>query len=106
MNINQLMKQAQTMQKKMKEMQEQIAAQEFEGKAGGGLVIITMTGDGQMRKVAIDESMLKTEEKEILEDLIVAAHNDAKAKADEVSKNSMSSAFGNLGNIPGMNLPF
>jgi hypothetical protein len=103
MNINQLMKQAQSMQKKMKEMQEEIAAKNFEGKSGGGLVAITMSGNGEMRKVSIDSSLLKEEDKDMLEDLIVAAHNEAKAKADEESKNSMSGAFGNLAGLPGMN---
>ena len=104
MNINQLMKQAQSMQKKMKEMQEEIAGKEFEGKAGGGLVSIVMSGSGEMRKTSIDPSLLKADEKEILEDLIVAAHNEAKKKADEESKSSMSGAFGDMGGLPpGMN---
>ncbi len=103
MNINQLMKQAQSMQKKMKEMQAEIAAKNFEGKAGGGLVSITMSGSGEMKKVAIDPSLLKEDDKEMLEDLIVAAHNEAKSKAEEESKNSMSGAFGDLSGLPGMN---
>lgn len=104
MNINQLMKQAQSMQKKMKEMQEEIAGKEFEGKAGGGLVSIVMSGSGEMRKTSIDPSLLQADEKEILEDLIVAAHNEAKKKADEESKSSMSGAFGDMGGLPpGMN---
>ncbi len=104
MNINQLMKQAQSMQKKMKEMQEEIANKDFEGKAGGGLVSVVMSGNGEMRKTLIDPSLLQAEEKEILEDLIVAAHNEAKKKADEESKSSMSGAFGDMGGLPpGMN---
>ena len=106
MNINQLMKQAQVMQKKMKEMQEEIAKKEFQGKSGGGLVLVTMTGNGEMHKISIDPSLIKAEDREILEDLIIAAYNDAKAKADQESKNSMTGAFGNLGGLPGMNLPF
>jgi DNA-binding YbaB/EbfC family protein len=106
MDINQLMKQAQGMQKKMKDMQEQIAKKEFQGKSGGGLVIVTMTGNGEMQKISIDPSLLKSDDKEILEDLIIAAYNDAKAKADQESKNSMTGAFGNLAGLPGMNLPF
>jgi DNA-binding YbaB/EbfC family protein len=100
MNINQLMKQAQEMQGKMKKMQEEIASKEYEGKAGGGLVTVLMSGTGEMLKSSIDPSLLKPEEKEMLEDLIVAAHNDAKAKADEDSKNNMSNAFGDLGKLP------
>jgi DNA-binding YbaB/EbfC family protein len=106
MDINQLMKQAQVMQKKMKDMQEQIAKKEFQGNSGGGLVIVTMTGNGEMQKISIDPSLLKSDDKEILEDLIIAAYNDAKAKADQESKNSMTGAFGNLAGLPGMNLPF
>lgn len=106
MDINQLMKQAQVMQKKMKEMQDAIAKKEFEGKSGGGLVLVSMTGNGEMQKISIDPSLLKAEDKEILEDLIIAAYNDAKMKADQESKNSMTGAFGNLGGLPGMNLPF
>ncbi|MDC0864620.1 YbaB/EbfC family nucleoid-associated protein [Rickettsiaceae bacterium] len=103
MNINQLMKQAQSMQKKMKEMQDEMAKKEFEGKAGGSMVSVFMSGSGEMKKLSIDPSLLKEDEKEMLEDLIVAAHNDAKAKADEESKNNMSGAFGGVANIPGMN---
>lgn len=106
MNINQLLKQAQNMQKKMKEMQEEIAKMEFEGKSGGGLVSIIMSGNGEMRKISLETSLLKVDEKEMLEDLIIAAYNDAKAKADEASKNNMTGSFGNMGGIPGMNLPF
>ena len=100
MNINQLMKQAQVMQKKMKEMQEEIASKQYVGKSGGGLVTVSMSGSGEMLKVLLDLSLLKVDEKEMLEDLIVAAHNDAKAKADEDSKSNMSNAFGDLGKLP------
>jgi DNA-binding YbaB/EbfC family protein len=103
MNINQLMKQAQSMQKKMKEMQEEIASKEFEGKAGGGLISVVMSGSGEMRKVSIDPSLIQSDDKEMLEDLIVAAHNEAKTKADEESKNNMSGAFGDMEGLPGMN---
>ncbi|MFK7968323.1 MAG: YbaB/EbfC family nucleoid-associated protein [Rickettsiaceae bacterium] len=106
MDMNQLMKQAQVMQKKMKEMQEEIAKKEFEGKSGGGLIVVTMTGNGEMHKISIDPSLLKADGKEILEDLIIAAYNDAKTKADQESKNSMTGAFGNLSGLPGVNLPF
>lgn len=104
MDINQLMKQAQEMQKKMQAMQRDASLQQFEGKAGGGIVSVIMTGSGEMKKVHIDASLMKESEKEMLEDLIVAAHNDAKAKADEESKNNMSNAFGKMGGFPqGMN---
>ena len=100
MDINKLRKQAQTMQKKMQSMQEEIAKKDFEGKSGGGLVTITMSGSGQMRKVNIDPTLIVADDKEVLEDLIIAAYNEAKAKADEESKNSMSGAVGNLGGLP------
>ncbi len=103
MNINQLMKQAQSMQKQMKEMQEKMAQKIFEGKSGGGLVVVNMTGNGEMKKLSIDDSLMKAEDKEMLEDLIIAAYNDAKGKADEETKNNMSGTFGNMGN---MGLPF
>ncbi|MFK7973733.1 MAG: YbaB/EbfC family nucleoid-associated protein [Rickettsiaceae bacterium] len=100
MDINQLMKQAQQMQSKMKEMQEDFASKLYEGRSGGNAVVITMTGSGEMKKIMIEPSLINIDEKEMLEDLIVAAHNDAKAKADNESKNSMSGAFGDLGNLP------
>lgn len=97
MDINSLMKQAQSMQKKMAEMQKEFASKEYEGKSGGGLVSVVMTGDGKMQKVSFDESLLKPSEKEMLEDLVIAAYNDAKGKADSDSKNQMGQTFGNLG---------
>ena len=79
---------------------EEIAKKEFEGKSGGGLVSIVMTGNGEMRKVNVDRSLMKEDEKEVLEDLIVAAYNEAKVKADEESKNNMSGALGDIGGLP------
>ncbi|BFD46719.1 MAG: YbaB/EbfC family nucleoid-associated protein [Rickettsia endosymbiont of Sergentomyia squamirostris] len=105
-NFNQFLKQAQSMQKKMQEMQEQMASTEYSGKAGGGLVNITVSGRGEVRKVSIDTSLLKETEKELLEDLIVAAFSDAKSKVDEDSQNSMSDALGNIGLPPGLKMPF
>ena len=93
MDINQLMKQAQVMQKKMKQMQEEIAKKEFQGKSGGGIVVVNMTGNGEMNKISIDPSILKADDKEVLEDLVIAAYNDAKAKADQESKNRMNLPF-------------
>ncbi len=93
------MKQAQAMQSKMQEAQEELAKKEFEGTAGGGMVVFTATGNGQAKKIKIDESLLKAEEKDILEDLIIAAFNDAKKKADEGSSDMLKNATGGL-NIP------
>ena len=105
-NFNQFLKQAQSMQKKMQEMQEQMANTEYTGKSGGGLVHILVSGKGDARKATIDPSLLKESEKEILEDLIVAAFNDAKSKVDQDSQDSMSSTFGNIGLPPGLKMPF
>ncbi len=101
-NFNQFLKQAQSMQKKMQEMKDQMANTEYVGKAGGGLVEITMTGQGTARKCFIDPSLLKESEKEMLEDLIVAALNDAKNKVDEESQN----VFGNVELPAGLKMPF
>ncbi len=100
MNINQLMKQAQSMQKKMQEMQEEMKNKEFEGASGGGLVKVTTSGSGEMLKVNIDSSLLKEDEKDMLEDLIIAAHNDDKSNEEAESKDNMSGAFGNMGGLP------
>lgn len=105
-NFNQFLKQAQTMQKKMQELQEQMSNTEYVGKAGGELVNVIVTGRGEIRKIEIDSSLLKAEEKEILEDLIIAAFNDAKQKVDHDSEQNMTGAFGNIGLPPGLKLPF
>lgn len=97
------MKQAQSMQAKMKEMQKEMASKEFEGKAGGGLVSITMSGSGEMHKIIIDPSLMTSENQETLEDLIIAAHNESKAKAEAESKNNMDGAFGDMKGMPGLN---
>ncbi|WP_341793389.1 MULTISPECIES: YbaB/EbfC family nucleoid-associated protein [unclassified Rickettsia] len=105
-NINQFFKQAQVMQKKMQEAQEQMANTKYTGKAGGGLVEIVATGRGEIEKVSIDASLLKEEEKEILEDLIKVAINDAKQKCDQDSQNSLSGALDGLNLPPGFKMPF
>lgn len=105
-NMNQLMKQAQEMQKKMSEMQEQMTNAEFEGKAGGGMVTLIINGKSELKKVNIDPSILNKEDKEIIEDLIVAAYNDAKSKIEENGNNSMNDMMGGLGLPPGFKFPF
>ena len=105
-NIGKLMKQAQAMQKKMQDMQEELANTEFEGQAGGGLVKAVITGRGEIRKISIDDELINKDEKDMLEDLIVAAINEAKKKADESANSAMSDATGGL-NLPGdFKLPF
>lgn len=96
MDIKNLMRQAQEMQKKMQIAQEELAKTEYEGTAGGGMVSVVMSGSGIMKKITIDQELVKAEEKDILEDLIVVATNDAKKKADEASNNSLKSATGNV----------
>lgn len=105
-NFNQFLKQAQTMQKKMQEAQEQMANTRYTGKAGGGLVEIIATGKSEIEKVSIDASLLKEEEKEMLEDLIKVAFNDAKQKCNEDSQNSMSGALSGMSLPPGFKMPF
>ncbi len=83
MDIQQMMKQAKVMQDKMQEMQERLGDVEVEGTAGGGLVKVVSTCKGEVRGISIDDSMMDFNEKEVLEDLIKAALNDAKGKADQ-----------------------
>ena len=101
-----MMKQAKELQEKMQALQEEVAAMEVEGSAGGGLVTVVMTGKSEMKRLAIDPSLLKPEEVEILEDLIVAAVNDARAKAEAVLAEKMRAMTGGLQLPPGMSLPF
>lgn len=93
-------------QSKMQNMQEEIAAMEAEGVSGGGLVKVTLAGKGQMVSVVVDPSLMKEEEAEILEDLLVAAHNDAKTKLDEVIAKKTQEITAGLPIPPGMKLPF
>lgn len=105
MNIQGLMKQAQIMQKKMQEEQEKLEQQEFEGTSGGGMIKIIINGKFSILKINIDKSLLNPEESEVLEDLIIAAYNDAKTKAEAKMGEMMSSVTGGL-NLSGMKLPF
>lgn len=100
-----LMKQAKEMQAKMQDAQSQVADLEATGKSGAGLIEVTLTGQGNMKGLKIDPSLL-TEEVEILEDLITAAFQDAKVKLDEVRASTMQSAFGDMQLPPGMKMPF
>jgi len=100
-----LMKQAQSMQENMKKAQEEIAAMEVEGVSGAGMVKIVMTGRHDVRRVTIDASLL-TEEKEILEDLVAAAMNDAVRKVEVSSQEKMAGMTAGLPLPPGFKLPF
>ena len=104
-NFTDLMSQAKKMQEKMKETQEVLKKIEVEGVSGGGVVKITMNGDGELKKITIEESSFK-ESKEIIEDLIVAAHNDAKTKLKKKTSEEISKVTGGIDLPPGFKLPF
>ena len=103
-NINELMQQMQEVQARMRRMQEELARAEVAGEAGGGLVRAVMSGKGELRAVEIDESLLKPEEKEILEDLIVTAVNQARQRMEEMIAEKMKEATGGLPLPPGLSL--
>jgi len=106
MKLNEIMKQAQAMQAKMAEMQSSLDTVEVEGRAGGGLLTITMNGKGEVKKVKIDPSLIVADEAEVLEDLIVAAHRDAKAKVEAKMADEMQKATAGLGLPAGFKMPF
>ena len=105
-NLGQLMKQAQEMQEKMAEMQDSLVAIEIEGVAGAGLVTIVLNGKGAMQRLKIDPSLVKPEDAEILEDLIIAAHNDAKSKIEMRVQEETQKLMGGLPLPTGMKFPF
>jgi len=105
-NIGNMMKQAQQLQKKMADTQEKLKSIEVEGVSGGGLVKVIATAKGEIKRINLDESLLKPEDKEITEDLIVAAINDAKQKGEAAAQEEMKSVTGGLPLPPGMKLPF
>ncbi|MEC8621497.1 MAG: YbaB/EbfC family nucleoid-associated protein [Pseudomonadota bacterium] len=105
-NFGQMMKQAQEMQSKIQEMQDQLTQMEVEGNAGGGLVTVTLSGKNELKKLSVDPSLFNSKDVEVLEDLIVAAHADARKKVEEAMKEQMSKMTGGLGLPPGMTLPF
>jgi nucleoid-associated protein EbfC len=99
-----LMKQAAELKAKMESMQAELDQVEVEGSSGGGLVTITLSGKGDMKGVKIDDSLIKPQEKEIIEDLIVAAHADARRKAEVLLQEKMKSVAGGLPLPPGLKL--
>ena len=105
-NLGNLMKQAQEMQAKMQAMQDRLAEIDIAGSAGAGMVSVTLTGKGEMRACKIDPSLFNGEDAEVVEDLIVAAFNDAKAKVEAHMQEEMSKITGGLNLPPGMKLPF
>jgi len=102
MDMKLLMRQAQEMQKKMQRIQDELAVAEYEGSSAGGMVKITITGAGNAQKIFIDPSLVNKDEKEILEDLLIAAFNDAKKKSDDSSNNSIRAATNGIPLPPGL----
>ena len=108
-NLSQMLKQAQQMQARMQEMQSKLEALTVDGAAGGGMVKVTLSGKGDLKRVSIDPSLLAADEREVLEDLLVAAHADAKQKVEATMAEEMQKATAgmNLPNMPGgLKLPF
>jgi hypothetical protein len=105
-NMGNLMKQAQQLQENMKRAQEEIAKMEVTGEAGGGMAKVVMTGKHEVRRVTLDASIVSSDDKEMLEDLIAAAVNDAVQKVERTSQAKMSSLMGGMNLPPGMKLPF
>jgi len=103
--LGNLMKQAQLMQENVKKLQEQLAVMEVEGQAGSGMVKVVMTGRHEVRRVAIDPKLLG-EEKDMLEDLVAAAVNDAVRQIDKTTQERMAAATAGMPLPPGMKLPF
>jgi DNA-binding YbaB/EbfC family protein len=99
-----LMKQAAELKAKMEAMQAELAQLEIEGSSGGGLVVVKLSGRGDLKAVKIDESLIKPTEKEIVEDLIVAAHADARRKAETLLQEKMQTVAGGLPLPPGLKL--
>ena len=105
-NIGNMMKQAQQLQKKMADAQEKLNTIEVEGSSGGGMVKVIATAKGEIKSINLDDSLMIKEEKEITEDLIVAAINDAKQKGEAASQEEMKSVTGGIPLPPGMKMPF
>lgn len=105
-NLGNMLKQAQQMQQRMQEMQAELEQREVQGHAGGGMVTVTLNGKGDMRGIRIDPALLKEDEREVLEDLIKAAHADAKGRADREMAEQMQNLTAGLPLPPGMKLPF
>ncbi len=106
LNMASMMKKASEMQKKMEEMQEQLAALTVEGVAAAGMVRVTLTGKGGLKSVVIDPKLADPAEMEMLQDLLIAAHADAKRKSEAMSQEEMQKLTGGLNLPPGFKLPF
>jgi DNA-binding YbaB/EbfC family protein len=106
MDIMGLMKKAQAVQAKMKDVQEELERLEVEGQSGGGMVKVTLTAKGQMKAIPLDPSLMKPEDREMAEDLIIAAYADARGKADRLMEEKMQAVTAGLPLPPGMKMPF
>jgi|SRR5574344_2711875 nucleoid-associated protein EbfC len=104
-NMGNMMKQAQMMQDRLQKAQDEIAKMEVTGDAGAGMVKVTMTGNHEVRRVEIDDSIY-SDDKDICEDLLAAAFNDAQRRIEEQSKEKLSAVTGGMQLPPGMKLPF
>ena len=105
-NISNLMKQAQQLQEKMQRAQAEIAAMEVTGEAGGGMAKVVMNGRHEVKRVSLDASIVSADDKEMLEDLVAAAVNDAVQKLERAAQERMSGLVGGLNLPPGMKMPF
>ena len=105
MNLGDLFKQARDLQAKTQELQNALAAIEVDGVSGAGLVRVTMNGKGELRRLLLDPSLLKPDERQTVEDLVVAAHSDAKAKLERRVADEMRKLAGSLGLPPGIGFP-
>ena len=105
-NLAGLMKQAQQMQSKMEEMQARLQTMEIDGESGAGMVRVTLNGKGDLRRIKIDPKLVDPADTEMLEDLILAAHRDARNKVESTSSAEMQKLTGGLQLPPGMKLPF
>jgi len=105
-NLTEMLKKAQEMQSKMGDMQSELQDVEVEGSAAAGMVKVTLNAQGDMKKLSIDPSLFSAEEKEVVEDLIIAAHTQAKAKAADAAQEKMKGLTGGLELPPGFKMPF
>jgi DNA-binding YbaB/EbfC family protein len=105
-NLGQMLKQAKELQSKMAGLQEELAELEITGASGGGMVKVTLNGKGEARRLSIDPALINDEEAGVLEDLILAAFNDAKGKIEKTVQEKMSDLTGRLPLPPGMTFPF
>ena len=101
-----MMKKAEELQRNMQAMQDELGQAVVEGQSGGGLVVVSLSGKGEMKGLKIDPSLFREDDVEVLEDLIVTAHNEAKQKAEAMMQKKMAEATAGLPLPPGMKLPF